>query len=274
MGLSAFAYFSTFEQHAEIKENQALEISLIHNMYFAPASDADPESGTYHDGIYEYPYYSNFFIVPRKIDQYTHQVDIADIYKYDEDEGDGGDITVNGDDYKHTYDFSLKTKYNSSAFSGNMDTSLSDEFAPVTGVSLDDGNNTNASKNIYKIGTVHLDDQSFYDYDRQKTEVGLSNTSGRGEILPLNFKGSYTRSFELGLVDFLKHFKVSVSKNIPQQVLDPYSGLVKLEITDSSSLEYEGVQNILDGAKLQELRKAIGEQKFIPLEGLRRFSNE
>lgn len=271
MGLSAFAYFSTFEQHAEIKENQALEVSLIHDMFFAPASDAYSESGVYHDGVIQHPYYSNFFIVPRKIDQYTHQVDVADIYKYDEG---GDDIAVNGEDYKHTYDFSLKTKYNSSAFSGSMDTSLSDEFAPVTGVSFVDGNNTIASKEIYKIGTIHLDDQSYYDYEHQKSEVGLGNASERGEILPFNFKGSYTRSFELGLVDFLKHFKVSISKNVPQQVLDPYSGLVKLEITDSPSVEYEGVQNVLDGAKLQELRKAIGEQKYIPLEGLRRFSNE
>ncbi len=270
--LSVFPHFSSFSQQALLNENQALEIDLIHDSHFFLKDMESSRSENPSSYIGQKNYYSHFYIVPTEASQLTHQVKIADIYRCDDDDQGEDYYSIGAEDYKHEFDFSSVSKYTSTSFSGTMGVSISDENEKVNNVVID--GLTTQPKDIYKLGSINLIDSTYYDYDTGKTMVGFGNEDEVGEIIPYSFYGSYTRSFDLGLIDFLKHFKIDITKNIAQKVLDPYSGMVVLNIDESNDFTNKGEMNDLSGRQLQSLRDVLVQGKFIPLSGIRRFSDE
>lgn len=267
-----FPHFDTFPQQIMIKENQCLDIALVRAFEFFTDDITLLGDGEYQIIPRTRKYLTHFYIFPRKFDQFNHQVSVADIYTSNEVSNTSPDgIFFNN--YAHTYDFSNSARYQSSAITGDMNITLKDKFDAKPNILKKVGDDSYI-KNTFYVGTFDLIDQTYYDFDNNKSVIGLSSTSKVGEIIPYGFKGSLTRKFNLGFIDFLKNFKVGITSEVKQKVLDPYAGQIMLNLKESNSFGSLNEQNELNGDQLEMLRILLSDVKFIPLIGIKRFSDE
>lgn len=273
INISVFPKFASFPRTAMIKDNQVLEIDVIRGIRFVPEPMFKLRSNNnYNEAVEPDVHYSRFFIFPRKVNQFSHQVTIADLYKADD--FDYMSVPeIDKSNYLNQYDFSNITKYQSSTVSGDMAITTKDGFKEdLRGFERD--MEYFFPGNIYKIGTFDLLDETHYDFESKKTIVGIDRESKRGEIIPYNFKGSLTRIFDLGFIPFLKNFKVGITSEIKQPVLDPFIGQIILDLNETNLFDSHSEQHELDKDEFQRLRDLITEIKFMPLEGLKRFDHE
>lgn len=270
--VSAFPHFASFPRQIMIKDNQVLELSLIREIKFYPnAPLLQTTDGRYSDYMVSRIGYSNIFIIPSEVDSMKHQVTIAKVFKRDDLFSDGS-APIDKHNHLHTYDYSHLMKYSTSSTSQDMNISFIDQFAlDKNAFSLESDSDP---ATIYNVGKFDLVDNTYYDYENKKSVVGFYSNSQQGEIVPFNFKGSLTRMFDLGFISFLKDFKLGIISEITQQVLDPYSGQIILDLKQIDSFDSISEQYALDGLQLEELRSLLLEVKFIPLNGLRRYADE
>lgn len=125
------------------------------------------------------------------------------------------------------------------------------------------------SQRVDYIGEIKIDDSTYYDYEKQETVKGYSSDARTGEIIPYNFKGSYTWVQKMDLFDFLKGFQFRTAKNFNHSLLDSFDGDIILTVDNNSEAPLENLKSLsLDNLEI------IKQQGIVSLRGLERMSVE
>ena len=89
------------------------------------------------------------------------------------------------------------------------------------------------NKGLYNlVGELKIMDHTHYDYQTGKVKVELHGESKKGDLVPFNHVGNYTRIISLDLNDVYKDMHFAFSTNIDQPLLNYIDGLVRLEINE------------------------------------------
>lgn len=272
---SVFPHITPLSPNFLLHKNQVLKLNLIKDIKFAlnadlPIANAGDKVPIAASSLNPTVDYASIYVVPRNIDQLTHRITIADLY-LESNYTDSNYSIIDKANVSHFFTFANDIKYKSSSFTGDLKAIYKEDMGNQFYASQ-----TNSSvisrKFIKKLASLDAIESTAYNYENSKTEISQGGDAQMGELLPFNFKGNYSNNFTLGLSSILKNINVSTSEYIDQAILDPYSGKVQLNITPGEGQEVKLFK--LDTKQVKDFRAALTEQKFIELEGIRRFSNE
>ncbi|MES1923532.1 hypothetical protein MHBO_005118, partial [Bonamia ostreae] len=122
--------------------------------------------------------YAELFYKPSERDRKSAVTELADIYIRPA-------ITA---DVKKGYIPNLRSKVKTTGVASGLETYV-DKTIAKPDLDIQDKSVHTIAKFL---GTVKIDDSTYYDYEKHKTVKGYSSDAQVGEFIPYNFKGSYS----------------------------------------------------------------------------------
>ena len=155
--------------------------------------------------------YNHLFLVPTKLNQNDSNEVIFDVFER------------NDNDRQIMFDQSFKGgEYDSNVFSPGKLTHIFVGNKNTKKEYVD--NEGNKAKYV---GSFHLIESSYYDYESKKSKKGLGPNYENGEIIPYSFKGLYSRNVSLGLNSAFPKLLIRMNKQIEKTYSWPIWRLCK-----------------------------------------------
>lgn len=260
--------FTTLPRYANLKTNQILLLRSLKSIEIALPDHIDKSFFNYNNRLQKTKpkiklHYNEIYLVPESINQWNGNKTLLKIYIRNQ----------NGKSYDHDYDFSqgiLKT----SSINKNLTTNF---------------NNRNYENNLETkdfgygkcdfLGTIDINESTYYDYHTKKVIEGFSDKSIVGETIPYNFKGLFKRELMMNFNSVFKNFTIRLMENIEKPLLDIDEGQAQLSIKEQGShgnyKEHLITQWSINYKNILLLRQRIRNNNlhFMSLQGLKNLSN-
>ena len=233
----------SFGQIAEFKVLKEVNISLKVNLH----SKANYyESNKYKEVNYDLKY-SRAFYKPSHKDRYSPVQELGSIYRND-DEGITP-INFNQDEFVKTAPKLTTTSLTKSTLNDVAYKIKSNQ--PSLNVETDNGEIVvNYSK------TMFFNGRTSYDYEKQKTILGGTESPVLGEIIPYSFSGQYQWLQKITPFEILKDFTIHTYKNYNHAVLNESDGdiIMKINIDEDNGVTPSYVLGDIEIKKIKEYK--------------------
>lgn len=156
------------------------------------------------------------YFVPRLVDRRNFITQVMDIY------------STNNDEQKSIEDNTIEPfKRITTSIPKGLATNLNTKVNHKEKINVATENGTYEA---HKVGTIEINQNTFYNYVKKQTEIGITNESQLGEIIPYSFKGTYTWTQLLNGYGLMHEFEISSSTLLNRPILNPDEGSVMLTI--------------------------------------------
>ncbi|MCK5867334.1 MAG: hypothetical protein KAG14_02965 [Mycoplasmataceae bacterium] len=207
------------DQVAEFKVVKEIDVSLKRNFY-SKSRYLDSEKYNETNCLVKY---SHAFYKPEHKDRYSPVQDLGSIYRYNDD---GISLAnINQDTFTKTHPKISTTSLVKSTLNDAL--YKIKENQPSLNISTEDGDIiADYSKSLF------LNSRTTYDYKKQKTILGGTESPVLGEIIPYSFSGQYHWAQKISPFEILKDFKIDTYKMWSHAVLDESNGDIRMHINE------------------------------------------
>ncbi len=157
--------------------------------------------------------YNEMYIVPEKINQLKGNHHLLQIY------------IRNQDDSSHNYDYKLE---NGTLQTSSLNKMLTTSFkkSELNNIKRDFG-----FGDTTLLGSIVINESTFYDYEKKITVEGFGDNSIIGEVIPYNFSGQFKRDIQMYLNSAFGKMNIRLFGNIAHPLLEVDEGIYRLETT-------------------------------------------